>query len=1038
MHQLRPLAALLALWGSQALAAPQLNLSEPALSPDGKEIAFVAGGDIWTVAASGGEARLLVAHPATESRPQWSPDGKTIAFVSHRSGNGDLYTVNVSSGALSRLTWDDRAEQMGGWSADGKWLYFASPARNIQRMNDVYRVAASGGQAQRIASEPYVDLSYPVPSPDGKTVAVAARGFDQWWRKGSAHIDQNELWLIKDGQFRQLSPSGARYLWPMWHRSGEAVLSVSDRNGAENLWQHPLQGEPRQLTSFKDGRVLWPNMAANGSAVVFERDFGIWRYDLAADKAEPVAISLKGAVSATTSERLSVGHQQEELALSPDGKQIAFIARGEVWLVARDGGEARRLTRTSAAESQLAWSPDSKRLVYVSERSGAAQLWRYDLASGSESRLTQSADNDATPRFSPDGKTIAYARAGREVRLVDVEGKQDRLLATAKLGHPPIWSDHPFAWSPDGEYLAFIAAGDRLNRNVYLVPSAGGPARPVSRLANPAMGKRVWFHPEELGVGNRALSWSSDGSHLLFRAFQHSDMGQVVRIDLVPSKPVFKEDADTPRASIGPALVPQYDWALRRATPLPLGLDVQFHATSPDGKSLAVIATAGGQQNVWLYPLDPSQPAVARQLTATAGAKQFLQWTPDSNGLVFLEGGKPQSVALDGKAKPLAIMAELDVDFDQEKAELFDQAWRLLRDNFYDPAMHGLDWNAVHARFRPHAEGARSRDELRRVISLMLGELGASHLGIASRDPVVTSTGRLGIDLDDTLLQKEGKFRLASVLGNGPAVQAGLKSGEFLLAVDGETLSSARNLDALLDRKIGRKVLLRVQGSDGKAREVAIKPIGYVDEAALRYRDWVEANRSYVDKQSGGKLGYVHLINMVDSAWSQFLLDLDADNQSKEGVVIDVRNNFGGYVDSYVLDVLNRRSHFRVTPRGLTEAPGRISIGTPALEKPTVAITNKITLSDGEVFTEGYRAARLGPVIGEPGAGWVIFTSFKLLVDGSYLRLPFGRTIASEDGLPLENRPRKVDVEVEQPLGQPQTDKQLDAAIAELIRRVRR
>ncbi|QDQ26903.1 PDZ domain-containing protein [Chitinimonas arctica] len=1018
------LACLLATLPLFAQAAPLLY--EPAVSPDGRTVAFVSGGDIWTVPADGGEARLLIAHPAAESRPQWSPDGRKLVFTSNRSGNGDLYLLDLDNNSLRRLTHDDRPEQASGWSPDSHWIYFHSVSHDIQRMHDVYRVAAGGGTPMPVLAQRYLDESQASPSPDGQWLALNARGFGQWWRRGGAHIDQDELWLAPasgKGAWRRLATEGARAAWPMWSADSRALWFVGNPGGQENLYRQSLAGKPEQISQFKQGRLLWPSLSANGQVLVFEREFALWRLDTASGESRPLHVKLNGSGAAPAGERLSLGDKLEEAHLSPDGKQLAFVAHGDIWLAPASGGSATRLTRSAAAESQLDWSPDSQSLAYVSLRNGPAEVWHYRLADKREVRLTQVA-GDAFPRFSPDGKQIAYLRNGQQLRLVEPATGQDKLLSPVQTGRPPIWADAPLAWAPDGHAIAVVELGHKLLANVALIPLAGGSKQMLSQLASPGTGKKLWFRPEEQGYGQASLQWRADGRVLWWRAFQHSENGgRVVEISLAPPAPLGMD------GEAGKTAPWQLDaaWARRHAVVLPTGLDSQYFVAAADGKTLLMLANLSGQTNVWRYRAGETP----RQLSFSSGTKHFLQLEPQGRELFYLDAGKLLAVPVEGGTpRPIILQADMEVDFEAEKQAVFEEGWQLLRDFFYDPAMHGQDWAALKARFAPLLAEARSRDEMRRVIWLMIGELDSSHTGLsAPRSETPTTLGRLGLDFDRAVYERDGKLQLAAVLEDGPAAAAGLATGDILLAVDGETLVRDTNLDRLLEGKIGRLTTLSVLGRDGKTQVRYAKPFPYAEENILRYKQWVAGNRATVQRTSKGKLDYIHLIDMRESSLEQFHYDLDAVSQAASGVVIDARNNFGGMVDSWELDTLARKSHYSFTARQLPTAPGRLAVGQQTLEKPTVLLTNKITLSDGEVFTEGYRAMKLGKVVGEPGAGWVIFTSFKVLVDGSTLRLPFSRVLSTLNGDDLEAGPRPVDIAVPANIGEGETDAQLMTAI---------
>jgi C-terminal processing protease CtpA/Prc len=352
--------------------------------------------------------------------------------------------------------------------------------------------------------------------------------------------------------------------------------------------------------------------------------------------------------------------------------------------------------------------------------------------------------------------------------------------------------------------------------------------------------------------------------------------------------------------------------------------------------------------------------------------------------------------------------------------------------------MNGVDWPAVRSRYAPHLAGARTPEEMRRMLNLMVGELNASHSGVGGPGGGGgPTTGRIGLRFDRAEYEANGRLRVASVVPLGPAAIAGVRAGQYLVAVDGRRIDARINLDEVLANTIGRRVALSVAtAADGRdAREVAVRPVNAQTEKALLYREWVEDRRAYVTKASGGRLGYVHMFDMGAGSLAQLYVDLDAENHARDGVVIDVRHNNGGFVNAYAIDVFARRGYMTMTPRGRMEAPARTVLGQRALEAPTVLVTDQHSLSDAEDFTEGYRTLKLGPVVGEPTSGWIIYTSNVNLIDGSSLRLP-STVIRGADGKVMEMNPRPVDVLVHRPVGESYTgrDSQLDAAVKELLK----
>jgi tricorn protease len=1063
------------------LAEPRPYFTEPSLSPDRKEIAFVSGGDIWTVPAVGGVASLLVSHAANEARPLYSPDGRQLAFISSRTGNGDIYLLTLATGDLKRLTFDDGLDQLDGWSRDGRWIYFSSTSRDIGGLNDLYRVSANGGTPMPVSADRYTNEFFCAPSPDGKMLAFSARGIasGQWWRKGHSHIDESEIWLLRSfdagtGTYERVTAAGgAKELWPMWSVDGRALFYVSDRtdttnkNGAQNIWTTtPGHSDARRLSNFTDGRVLWPSISYDGREVVFEHNFAIWKLDTASGKASEVAITRRGASAGPAVERQRLNNQISELQLSPDGKKVAFVVRGEVFAAsASDGGDAARVSNSSAEEYQIAWAPDSRRIVYVSDRDGVPHLFLYDFTSNSETQLTRDAADDATPRFSPDGKSLAFIRGAKELRVMDVAAKTDRVVKTAIFERPPVGSDRPFVWSPDGKWIAYVPIAENLFKNVNVVAVEGGASGSASYLAN---------------VFNNTISWSPDGAYILFDSGQRTESTQLARVDLIPRTPRFREDQfrdlfrEEPPRSVTPANRPEprptetpapsplptaspadekrpaakpvqvvFDDIRRRLSFVPVGLDVSYQTISPDGKWVALIASAANQANIYVYSLDElsREPAVAKQLTSTSGFKNWAQFSPDNKEIFFIENGRIGVVNLEGRSRSLAVTAEMDIDFSREKMEVFRQGWSYLRDFFYDADYHGANWQAVRAEYEPLIEGSRTPDEMRRLMQLMVGELNASHLG-ANAPPGgnPATTGRIGLRFDRGEYETSGRLRVTEVIPLSPAAIAGnIKAGDYLLAVDGRAIDAATNVDETLNYKIARRVSLTVSSSaDGAGkREVVVRPVNAATERGLMYRQWVELNRQYVAKISNGRLGYAHMFDMSQNSLNQLHIDLDAENYAKDGVVIDIRNNSGGFVNVYAIDVLARRGYLTMTLRGTSATPARTVLGQRALNRPTILVTNQHSLSDAEDFSEGYRTLRLGQVVGEPTAGWIIYTWNQSLIDGTTFRLPRMK-ITANDGTNMERNPRPVDIEVTRPIGETLTDhdSQLDAAVRELLKQL--
>ncbi|HEX3880244.1 MAG TPA: S41 family peptidase [Bryobacteraceae bacterium] len=1036
-------------------------LTQPALCPTRPELVFVSGGDIWLVSSKGGEAHLLISNAADDSRPLYSPDGAKLAFVSTRSGNGDIYVLTLASGDLKRLTFDDRLDQLDAWSRDGKWVYFSNTGNDVGGKNDIYRVSVEGGTPMAVSADRFTNEFQAAPAPDG-SIAFAARGNgdSQWWRNGHSHLDESEIWVRKDGSpatYEKLVDLNGRNAWPNWMPDGKQIYFMSDRSGAQNIWTLPVGGKLKQVTKFTTGRVLWPTIGYDGKSLVFERDFKIWQLDTKTGEAYPIPITLVGSSAGPEITHQTI-NQFTDLALSPDNRKVALAAHGEIFASsARDGGQAFRVTNTPGPESQMTWSPDSTRLAFISQRDALSHVYLYDFTKRTESRLSEGPLPDTAPEFSPDGKMLSFVRDRRELHVIDLDSKKDRMVATGFIGGG--FGGGSVVWSPDNQWLAYASDTDRGLRNVFVVPAAGGAPKQVSFLANGNLG---------------SLSWSPDGKFIVFQTGQRTEQPEVMRLDLSPRTPKYAEEkfedlfkpepargaggrgagrgGDAPAAEPKPPVKVDIEFndIRRRIAPLPLGQTAANPQISPDGKYLLFSASVAGTANLYLYPLDEDTAGrggrggrggegnggpAARQLTTTAGPKTHPHFSADSREVYFLEGGRLQSVGVDSRlVHPVNVSAEMDVDFQKEKMAVFEQAWAGQRDDYYDPKYHGADWNAVRKTYAPLIEACRTPDEMRAILRLMIGELNSSHSGVSAPAGGAGGTGggrgtvgQLGLTFDRAEYEKSGKLKVSQVLPLSPAAIAKIKPGDELQAVDGVAIGTGFNLDEQLQHKTDHRVVLKVNDHD-----VTVRPVANLSD--LIYRDWVENNRAYVARVSNGKLGYVHIRDMSEQALTQLYVDLDAENRAREGVVVDIRNNNGGFVNAYALDVLTRRPYLTMTDRGGPSVSARTNLGQRSLELPTILVVNQHSLSDAEDFTEGYRTLKLGKVVGEPTAGWIIYTGSMTLIDGSVMRMPQTR-VTGADGKEMENNPRPVDVPVSRPIGESYTgkDSQLDVAVRELL-----
>jgi Tol biopolymer transport system component/C-terminal processing protease CtpA/Prc len=1069
----------------------------PVISPDGAQIAFVYAADIWMVDARGGDAERLTAHPAGHIAPRWSPDGAQIAFTSARTGGGDIYRLPLRGGAVERVTFHDSVSTAEAWSRDGADLFFSS--YRDQQSSAIYRVSCGGGTPIRWISQPYESLMHLSVSPDGRRLAFNLVR-DPWWRRGPNPYGGCEIWVVSNSpdadDFQRIA---ADYIgmnrWPLWAPDGAGLYYVSDRSGAENLHFQPLDGGPaRQVTAFREGRLLWPSISAGGQTIVFERDFSPWRLDTASQTSAPISVRVRPDTKITPVRISTYTRDLSELALAPDGKKVAFVARGTVFADFADKetdkerrqGPSFRISSSSFREHDISWSPDSRRLAFISDRDGDGEVYLYDFASRGEVRLTnregELPGHKHNPQFSPDGQWIAYAYSDDQIRLLDTHSGEDRAFVRANFTYGA-----SFSWSPDSRWLVFIAQDGSFFSNLHVQEIGSDEARQITFLSN-----LTAYHP----------IWAPSGQFIVFTTGQYRAESQIALVDLRPQAPQFREEEferlfgeGGRRASPGreqpeapaetdtegdeapapqpapPAVV--FEGIERRLRLLtPTQMDAVALCISPDSRDLIFLATVAGKANLWNLALDePRADHPPRQLTGGTGAKGAAQFAPDGKSFYFLDGGQ---IAVrkfpSGDQSTLPVQAEVVVDFNQEKLQIFAECWRLLRDHFYDPTFRGLDWSAARTQFAPLVAGAQTSGDLITVLNLMVGELRASHLGVFPSGGGGSQDGYTGLLFDPAEQARSGRLCVADVLPDSPAALAGegaaIRPGDELLAVNGAPVGPDANLDALLQRTVGRRVRLLVRTprpeapapadagtaeadapADGagaarphpEEREVDVRPVSQGMYGELRYRAWVQANEQYVHRVSGGRLGYIHIRAMSYNAYQQFLVDLDSETHSKQGVVVDVRFNAGGHTATFMLDVLARRSELMSTFRGRSPADAYHLSGNRVLNKPTVLLINEGSGSNTEMFAESYRRMGLGRVVGRPTAGAVIWTFEHSLLDGTRFRLPRFK-VATSEGEDLEGTGRAVDVEAALPLGATARgrDPQLDAAVATLLAQIDR
>ncbi|MCX7642529.1 MAG: S41 family peptidase [Armatimonadetes bacterium] len=1020
-----------AVWAEEL--EPARFLRHPSFSPDGRQIAFSYMGDIWVVSDSGGTATRLTVHPAHDIRPKFSPDGKWIAFNSNREGNYDIYLMPAVGGKPKRLTFHSADDILGDWSPDGRWIVFSSGRDH--RFAQIYLLEVETGYVRRLTNDE-TNLHSPTFSPDGKYI-VFCRGGTSWWRKGYIGSANSEIWRlplsiegdrITVGKAERLTNYNGNDWWPMVSRDG-SLYFVSDRKGVFNIWRmrfgemkNGQEPKAEQVTNHPD-RVLYPSMSHDGRLIVYEHDFSLWVVPAKGGSPKRLTIYAPSDEIQNRRQRLTLTSQATEFSLSPDGKQIAFVVRGEIFVISAErGGEAKQITNHPYRDFDIDWSPDSRKLAFISERDGNNEVYIVDVKTRELKRLTTTPDAvESNPKWSPNGNYVAFVRGpfGKQLCWVDVNTGEEKIVVEG-----PFIGE--FEWSPDGRWICFNRRGPANNvTDLYIVPWNGGKVVNVTRLP-------YW---------NGSIVWTKEGKHIVFRSNRTDNNVDIYVLPLERPKERFDEEEaerKPPERKEGDKRLPEVkiDFTdihkrIRRLTATIF--DEGGFAVSPDGKTVIFTATSVDQPEIWSIPLEGGS---LTRLASGVPASQ-LQFSPDGNKLYFLStGGSIRFLTRPTNAiGSVSFTARMIVDRLVELQHMFDEGWRLLKEQFYDEKMHGVDWDAIHRKYRPLIEHVALKEDFYALVNMMLGELNASHLGIGGPTVSGPSTAYLGVWFDPE--HRGPGVKIASVLKNSPADkdESRLNAGEFILTIDGVEVSNNEQLWETLADKAGRTVELLVNDKPTKegARVVKIKPIDRGQWLNLIYEDWVEKRKQKVEELSNGRVGYIHIQAMNQSELRKFEREFYAEVVGeKEALIIDVRFNGGGRIHDELLSILKRRLYaleqYRSTPP-FTQ-PFQV------WQKPTIVLINEFSASDAEIFPKAFRDLGLGKLVGVPTYGGVIGTYNVTLIDGSTsFRVPVTgwRTL---DGVNLENYGVKPDIYVEHTPEDNANDRdlQLEVAVKELLK----
>jgi tricorn protease len=1054
-------------------------LRQPAVSKD--HLAFVYGGDIWISDRDGRHPTRITAHPASEFAPHFSPDGQWVAFSAGYDNNIDVYVVPTEGGQPRRLTWHPAADVVTGWSPDGKRVLFTSN-REIanSRSGQLYEVALTGGYEKKVMKAVAVEGTW---SSDGKRLAyrpyiMAYSGISGWRQHRGG--DTPPIWIIDptSNQLEKIPHVNASDSNPMW--IGDDVAFISDRNdGAANLYLYDAKTHSvRQLTH----ETLWDvrNAGAYDHSIVYEAGGQLKTLDVASGQVQPLTIHLELQSLQARPQWKDAAKNMTSALLSPTGKRVLVTARGDVFSVPVKDGSVRNLTATSGVrESDALWSKDGQRVAYLSDEGGAQALLIRDAA-GLEKPIRHALGKVGyftLLGWSPDGRRAVFEDNHLHLYTIDLSTDAVTLVDSTSRR-----LNFRVDFSPDSQWLAYTVIGENYFTQVRLHSFATSRnvdlADSFVQTDTPVFGSNdLLYFTASIDAGPTRVSLDMSTQERPLRMAIYAAVLSAAGQSPLPPKS-GDEDAkgsstpdkekDQSEAAAKPKKSPEDDKADKTVKPtrvdstglsqrfVPIPVAERNYERLAVGSDGALFYIARRQPGSSLEPPGPNDDANAdlyrfnfeeREEKLLKSHLVDFSASADKKKLLLTVGEGKLEVAdatekLDSKPVDLSNVKML-VDPRQEWHQIFDEAWRMEQQYFYDPKMHGLPWASIRTRYEPLLQFVQRREDLNELLVEMIGEMQVGHNRTGGGDvysAVPAGTGLLGADF----AVENNQYRIQKIYHGdrwnpfivAPLATAGVdvQEGDAILAINGHPLDGSVNIFSLLEGTSGKQVALTVSraGRNGSHSAVVI-PIA--NESALRQWNWVEANREYVERKSGGKVAYVYLPDTAGDGYTFFNRMFFA-QVDKPAVIVDDRRNSGGQAANYVLEVLNRKYLSGWKDRDA------LVFNTPAgaIYGPKVMLIDQDAGSGGDFLPYGFRRLGLGKLIGTRTWGGLIGISANpALIDGGFLSVPFFRVFTPEGEWRVENEGVAPDVEVPlDPLAvNAGNDVQLDAAISEVLQQLK-
>lgn len=1043
-------AMLIAAFAATGEVTP-LWMRDARISPDGSRIAFTYKGDIYTVPVSGGEALRLTSQPGYQQTPVWSPDSKTIAFASDENGNNDIYTVpSDGKGSLKRLTYNSASELPEAFTPDGKEILFSAaiqdPASSSQyptgRLTELYAVSINGGAARQYLATPAQHISW---ARDGKSfVYQDVKGFEDVWRKHHTSSVTRDIWSYNPttGKHTKLVDRAGEDLDPVL--GGDTIFFLSERAHQKSLNVYYASAtnpsDAKALTDFKKHPVRFLSRANNGT-LAFAYDGEL--YTLRPGSRRPAKVN----VTVTTNypddiESVTASRGASEATISPNGKNVALVYRGNVFVTSVEYGTTKQITDTPQTEKEVAWGNDST-LYFTSQKDGLYNIYKATpTRGGSEKEFVHATTIDIKPVFdkdqhertvpkvSPDGKTLAFILDRNKLAVMDIEKKKVRLITDGST-YLHRNGGFDYTWSPDSKWIALeVTAGRDPYSDIAIINVADGSLTNITQSGyfdtTPRWaldGNAITFMSERYGMRNHA-SWGSQGDVMIVfmnqKAYDRFKRTKEEReIDEADGIKDEKRKDD---------IVVELEGIRDRQVRLtPFSCDLVDGML--DGTTLRFISNADEGSFLWEYDLDEEDLTMKKKLS---DAPHF-ESTPDGKK-TFLIGRSIQDL----KGKRVSYSIRMRLDHAAEREAMYDNMAREVQERFLTTDMNGCDWQSMvrdYRKFLPHINNNADYAEL---LSELLGELNVSHTGGRYRgtaDSKVTDrTASLCVLYDMTYTGKG--MKIAEVLPQGSlyGLDPAVVPGEIITAIDGVEISYEQPLETLLNEKSGRRTLIDIKGLDGTTRQVVVKPKSAGFQSNLLYKRWTDSRAALVDSLSNGRLGYVHLDGMDDANFRKAYSDILGKYNDREGIVVDIRWNGGGRLHEDVEILLSGKHYFNQEIRGTKscDMPSR------RWNKPSIMVMSEACYSNAHGTPWVYRHQNIGKLAGMPVPGTMSSVNWITMQDPT---LVYGVPVIAyrlDDGSILENQQLEPDYKVENLPADVAAgrDAQIETAVRELLKEI--